>query len=144
MWTVYLSPTVPSPPPAALMAPCSAATLELPTMPTAGWSVGPSRAPPIISLESEAGRTSQASCPQREGIAESQPAPHSLQGLTQKASIGQSSAVCLGFSSCQHSSPRIREVPAPAQRVLFSHKTMNSYGVTDAGFTKCHLHETQQ
>lgn len=65
-------------------------------------------------------------------------------GPDSKASIGQSSTVCKGFSSRQHSSPRIREVLSPAQSVLFSHKMMNSDGVTDAGFTKCHLHETQQ
>lgn len=133
MWTI--SPAVPSPPHAALMAPCWAAALELSTMPTAEWSVGTSQ----DFLESEAGRTSQASCPEREGIAESQAPPHSPQCLIQKASPGQSSTVCLGFSSCQHSSPTMREILSLAQNVLFSHKTMNSYGVKDAGFSKCHL-----
>lgn len=133
-----ISPAVPSPPRAALMAPCWAAALELSTMPTAEWSVGTSQ----DFLESEAGRTSQPSCPQWEGIAESQPPPHSLRCLIQKASTRQSSTVCLGFSSCQHSSPRTREILSLAQSVLFSHKTMNSYGVKDADFTKCH--ETRQ
>lgn len=99
-------------------------------MPTAEWSVGH-----LPGFPGDRGW---------EEIAESQPAPHSLQGLIQKASTGQSSTVCLGFSSCQHSSPRMREILPPAQSVVFSHKTMDSYGVMNAGFTKCHLHETQQ